>query len=332
MTTTHVRPLRNAWCGAELAAFVGRVRCLLRTLAHGVARLLAPSRREAGARLGAYVLRQPLGEGAAGEVWAAVHWLSRRPVALKLAKLDAKAPAASRCGLGARMALAGRIAARFSGPHVPRVEGGGRLLDGTPYLAMELIEGRTLAAHARAEGPLEPGRARAILRSVAEGLADLHRAGVVHRDIKPANLILRADRPEPTVTLLDFGLARDLGDPEPTDAGSVCGTPAFLAPEAITGGAVAGTEADVYALGAVAFVLLTGTVPFRGRTAVEVLAKSVADPPPPLPPTVPRRLAGLVSACLAKRPQDRPSAASIVRALGREEDAEGSPGRPALVA
>jgi serine/threonine-protein kinase len=197
--------------------------------------------------------------------------------------------------------------------------------NGIPWMAMRLIAGGALSGLLRA-GPLPPGRVVAILRGAASALDHAHANGVMHRDIKPQNILLDESG---HVYLADFGIARMVeGGPKLTQTGMISGTPQYMAPEQATGLKV-DHFCDIYAIGIVAYEMLTGRVPFAADTPVAVLMKHVQDPIP-LPSTreVPEPLVRALLKCLAKKPQDRwPSAGAFVEALDR-----GLAAQPALAA
>jgi serine/threonine-protein kinase len=219
--------------------------------------------------------------------------------------------------------------ASLRSPHTVELYDCGVTPDGTLYFVMELLDGMSLEALVRQYGPIPAPRVIHILRQVCASLEEAHERGLVHRDIKPANihvgrLGLRAD----FVKVLDFGLVKSLtvpgtGQSLATAAGLTPGTPAYMAPEMALGDTVDG-RADLYALGCVAYYLLTGTLVFEADTGLQMLAKHLrADPVPPsqranvpIPPALER----LVLACLAKRPAERPSsAAEVARSLSSIE-------------
>jgi serine/threonine protein kinase len=179
--------------------------------------------------------------------------------------------------------------------------------DESVLLVMEYVDGETLAERL-SRGGLEPPRAVAIVRAVARALDHAHSAGIVHRDIKPANVLLGRDG---TVKLADLGIAKAVERTDITDTGTVLGTLAYMAPEQLQGGAV-GPAVDIYALAAMAFEMLTGRKPRRGRTAVEIAHEVVHGPPPDPRDTgadVPPPAAHAIRAGMAKDAADRPQSA-----------------------
>lgn len=250
-----------------------------------------------------------LASGGMGEVYRANHVHLKRPVALKLLKRVFAADAE----MWARFQREAELVSKLESPHVVRVFDFGRTHDGQPYLAMEYVEGTTLDV-ALEEGALSPERATRFLIQICDGLAEAHALGVIHRDLKPGNLIIghRRDGSE-LVKILDFGIAR-IGDaPGRTDkqkltqTGFVVGTPAYIAPEQALGDDVDG-RADIYALGCVAYELLTGQPPFRAPELAKVISMQLTATPAPLES---------VKADLAQHPA---LCAAILRALSKERE------------
>jgi serine/threonine-protein kinase len=271
-------------------------------------------------RLGQYQLRERIGTGGMGEVYLAEHQLLKRPCALKLIR---PGRAADPTAL-ARFAREVRTTARLSHPNTIEIYDYGRTEDGTFYYVMEYLRGLSLADLVERHGPLPPGRVIHLLRQACEALSEAHAAGLIHRDLKPANIFAaeRGGRHD-FVKLLDFGLVKPLGAGQDeatlSREGSIAGSPLFMAPEQATGEDLADARSDLYALGAVAYFLLTGRAPFEARTAFQVIVAHARDPvpsPSQLRPDVPGDLEGVVLRCLAKRPAERfPSAADLERAL-----------------
>lgn len=194
-------------------------------------------------------------------------------------------------------------------PHIVELLGAGELRDGRPWLAMEWLDGRDLAAELAAHGYRAAPEALAIAEQVASALAAAHRAGIVHRDLKAQNVMVQPGPEGPRVKLVDFGIAKPLAQEQGsglTTTGRILGTPIALAPEQILGGPI-DARTDVYALGVLLYQLLTGRLPFEAPTAQELEEMHVHAPAPrvgalaPVPPGVD----AVVRRCLAKRPQDR---------------------------
>ena len=267
--------------------------------------------------LGSYHLLEPLGTGGMGEVWRARHRLLARDAAIKLVRpelLGASTEIESKAVLR-RFEREARATAMLSSPHTIQVFDFGVTEDGAFYYVMELLTGRDLESLVREFGPLPASRAIYLLRQVAHSLADAHARGLVHRDIKPANIyVCRMGLEYDFAKVLDFGLVK-VKQSRNTDTLSTLqhttsGTPAYMAPETILGDAEVDRRADVYALGCVAYFLLTGQLVFEADTSMKVLMHHLNTPPTPpsqrteLP--IPRELDELVLACLQKDPARRP--------------------------
>ncbi|MGE0706554.1 MAG: serine/threonine-protein kinase [Planctomycetota bacterium] len=275
-----------------------------------------------GQQVGAYLLEARIGRGAMGVVFRAVHLRTGARVALKALThaADEELRERFRRELQAQVAVAGH-------EHVAQVFDAG-LHDGCPFLAMELLEGGSLADRLRA-GPLEPAEARRVVAALARGLEHVHARGVLHRDLKPANVLFdAAGRPK----LADFGLARFGPRSALSLSGDFLGTPAWAAPEQALGDtARIGPRTDVYGLGALLFTCLTGRAPFVGQSSLQVLDE-VTRRPPPLPsalrPGIPPELDQLCLQALAKDPEQRfGDAGAFARAL-EGEAAAAAPPRP----
>lgn len=266
---------------------------------------------------GRFRVESLLGAGGMGAVYLARHEVLQRRFALKVIRRELLED----LSVAARFRREARAASRIDHANVMRIFDFGHAEGGRPYLALEYVQGPTLAETIAGRGALPVPRALAILGQCAEALEAAHAVGVIHRDLKPSNIVLgrRADG-ELLVKVLDFGLAKIVGlrGTAATQAGAVYGTPEYIAPERCLGDdAEEDPRADLYSLGVIAFELLTGHPPFRGKI-VQVLAAHVSEPPP-LPSQrseradVPPELDALVVRCLAKNPDERPQTA---RALG----------------
>ena len=275
---------------------------------------------------GRYELIRPLGHGAMATVDLARDAELDRPVALKrLAENLARDEDLQR-----RFLREARLAARLSHPNVVRVFDVGED-DGRPFIAMEYVEGETLAELVAQRAPLPADEAARLGTQMCAGLAAAHAAGLVHRDVKPQNLLLRTDG---VLKLGDFGIAAAHDGTRLTLAGTVLGTAGYLAPEQARGEEVT-AAADIYAVGAVLYELLTGE-PSRTAGSLAELGSEDGFGPPDLAarvPTAPRELVAAVNACLSARPEDRPpSAAALARLLasvGSEAETLSLPPDPA---
>ena len=263
---------------------------------------------------GRYRLLNELGRGGMAVVWRALDEVLGRPVAVKVLAGHYADDPRSR----ARILQEARSAATLSHPNIAQIyDFGESEEDGrpVPYVVMELINGPTLQQRV-ARGRIPPRTVFRICGEVAAALAAAHEDGLVHRDIKLANIMVT-----PTgAKVVDFGIAAEAGPASPEDA--LLGTPAYLAPERLTGGAVE-PASDVYALGVLLYRLLAGAGPWSVETTTQMLRAHVYQEPVPLPalPGVPDAIADLVTACLAKNPADRPGAAEASGALGDAAEA-----------
>jgi len=266
-----------------------------------------------GDAIGSYRVDRKLAEGGMGVVYEAHHRFLARAVAIKVAH-DLGGDDAGR--LRRRFLREAQLLAALDHPGVVRVHDFGQLADGRPWMAMDLLDGETIAEILDRE-LVVPRRAVGWLRQLAQVLAAAHRQGAIHRDLKPDNVFVSAQADQ--VKLLDWGIAfvRAGNDPRLTRGGLVLGTPIYIAPEQARGLDV-GDRADIYSLGVVAFELLTHRLPFDGPTDVDLAAQHVLADPPPLGevwPDAPPRLDALVSAMLAKDPERRPDADEVDREL-----------------
>jgi hypothetical protein len=298
-------------------------------LSHAVTRLGQQVTRER--ELGSYRLGELLGRGGMGDVYRATHRMLARPAAIKLIRPEvlAAGDGAAAPLMTARFRREAEAAARLRSPHTVELYDFGVAEDGTLYCVMELLDGMTLEALVRQYGPQPASRVVHILRQACESLEEAHACGLVHRDIKPANLHLgRLGLRHDVVKVLDFGLVKSVagGNPEhslATEVGLTPGTPAYMAPE-LAGEEPVDGRADLYALGCVAYWLLTGRLVFDGGSALQMIARHLREAP--LPPSlvaghpVPAGLEALVLACLAKESGDRPAGAGeLGRALAALE-------------
>lgn len=278
----------------------------------------ARSTVQAGDRLGGFVLIRRLGRGGMGEVWEADEPAVPRKVAIKIMRAEL----ANDPQLRQRFLREVRAQATVTHPNVVPLFAIGEH-DGVPYFAMALLVGETLAARLKRVGFLPPATAVRIGRAVADGLQAVHLAGLVHRDVKPGNVGLNA--PHDNVMLLDFGIVRgpDLdktGEPI-TNTGMMLGTPGYMSPEQVLGGAV-DARADLFSLGAMLYEMVTGVRPFQAESAYSTCTALVQSHPPlanTIRPEVPSQLAELIDRMLEKDPADRwPSTAGEVATfLGR---------------
>jgi serine/threonine-protein kinase len=274
---------------------------------------------------GAIRIEQLIGVGSMGRVYRAFQRPLGRPVAVKILHRELSANAT----VVARFEREAQIVARLSHPNVIQVITAGRAFPdrgeaGPLYIVMEYLDGISLrSALAAAAGPLPLLRALRIAVQLCEAVGEAHAQGIVHRDLKPENvMLLPRGRGGDFVKVLDFGIARlPFGStPAVTKAGLIFGTARYISPEGAAGTPV-GPAADVYSIATVLYQMLAGRTPFEGPSSVEVLAKQIHDPPPPLASiagarTVPFEIAAAIMENLAKRPESRePDARALGRAL-----------------
>ena len=271
--------------------------------------------------LGSYKLGELLGRGGMGEVYKATHRMLARPAAIKLIRTEMLGAVDDEAAKLAttRFRREAEAAANLRSPHTVELYDFGVTEDGTLYLVMEFLDGMDLETLVRQTGPLPSGRVIHILRQVCDSLEEAHARGLVHRDIKPANIHLglvglRHD----FVKVLDFGLVKEVTSVSvehslATIPGQMAlGTPAYMAPEMALGEPVDG-RADIYALGCVAYYLLTGQLVFEGEKVFQIIANHLQTSP--IPPSqrtdrpVPNELERVILRCLAKSPNDRPQSA-----------------------
>jgi eukaryotic-like serine/threonine-protein kinase len=284
--------------------------------------------------LGSYQLEERLGEGGMGEVWRATHRLLARPAAVKVIRASLVGSAGTGVSEEARRRFEreAQVIASLRSPHTVDLFDFGVADDGSFYYAMELLDGLDADALVRRFGPLPAERAVYLLRQVCHSLSEAESRGLVHRDIKPSNVfVCRYGEDHDFVKVLDFGIVKTRHDATTpgqalTRETVIHGTPAFMAPEQALGGESLDGRADIYAVGCVAYWLLTGQLVFSADTPSALLLQHIqAAPSPPsaraeLP--IPGSLDAIVLACLAKSPADRPqSAKELSSALAGVEGA-----------
>ena len=259
-------------------------------------------RVDVGTTLAGFRLERRLGKGGMGEVYLARQLSVDRQVAVKI--LPPGFAADQRAVQ--RFLQEGKLAAKLDHRHIVTVHEAGED-SGNYYLAMAYVEGESLDQRLTRAGALPEAEALTIVRAVADALAYAWgTCRILHRDIKPANIMVDL---RGRVFLMDLGLAKSLGDGEGmTLSGSILGTPHYMSPEQAQGRAELGVPSDIYSLGATLYHLVTGTAPFCGDSAVEVLHQHVYDPlPPPSErnPQVSKACGRLIEAMMAKEPADR---------------------------
>jgi hypothetical protein len=257
-----------------------------------------------------YTVVRPLGEGGMGAVYEVVRATDGQAFALKVV-----AGRVSRAH-AVRFAREAEIGARVRHPNLVSIVDVGIATNGAPFLVMELMRGASLEERRGRFG--ETAWAIPLLRQIASGLAALHAAGIVHRDLKPANVLL-SDDASPVARISDYGISRfdDSVDVEArtaaaaTATGAILGTPLYMAPEMALGGRAADSAADIYALGIVAYEMLTGRPPF----ATPPIVLAMAGQSPPLPPAIDHPAGAVVLACLRPAPGERPAIHEVIAGL-----------------
>jgi hypothetical protein len=285
-----------------------------------------------GAQVGEYVIERKVGEGGMGVIFSATHPIIGKRVAVKV--------------LGTQLAHSKEVVARFVQEaksvnqirhrNIIDIFSFGVLADGRQYFAMEFLEGESLAARCKRDA-ISPEEAVPIWLQVASAIEAAHRKDIVHRDLKPDNIFLCSGGAEPFVKVLDFGIAKLLGDQPAgmnvTSTGMPIGTPTYMSPEQAVGGKV-DHRADLYAFGVILFEMIAGRPPFEGKTLVELLNKHMNDAPPRLRELVEvdPALETLIEQLLAKDPDARPpDMARVQESLARLRDRAAAEARPLWV-
>jgi len=264
--------------------------------------------------LGPYELRGELGKGAMAVVWRAFDPNLEREVAIKEPVIPPGTDSATAAELGARFVREGKAAAKLNHPGVVTIYASD-IYDGRPAIVMELIEGETLS-DILDKGPLEPQSAIAVADQLLDAAGYAHSRGIVHRDIKPDNVFITDDG---RVKLADFGIAHTGQTSTLTQAGTVMGTPGYMAPEQVTGSPV-DARADIFAIGVILFEMLTGQNPFGatdGMAATTVMYRIVHEQVPEVSDDLlaglPADVSAVLAAALAKDPDARFGSATAFR-------------------
>jgi serine/threonine-protein kinase len=280
---------------------------------------------------GKYEILRRIGKGGMAVVYEARSLSLQRPVALKFLHADM----AENGKLVERFHREARNAAAITHPCVTYVFDVGWNDDRTlPYMAMELLEGRSLAAVIRATGALSVQRVVHIGSRVLDALEAAHRLGVVHRDLKPENIFLAQQGTQENVKVLDFGISKVIGvdaSDTLTKTGTVLGTPAYMSPEQVKCARDVDARADLYALGVVLYEMLAGKPPFEAETFTEIVYKILAEEPPPLlgrRPGLDTRVVDLVHRAMHKEPSRRWPTAESMRSALQEVVVDTHPGEP----
>lgn len=273
-----------------------------------------------GTQVGAYRILKRIGAGGMGEVWMAEHALLGRRAAIKLLHpMFSTQP-----DVVSRFFNEARAATSIADPGIVQIFDFGHHTDGAAYIVMELLDGETLDARLRNSGALAVADTLRIMRQIASSLGAAHVRGIVHRDLKPENIFLVRD-PEVAsgerAKILDFGIAKLTGDPNSkTQASVVMGTPMFMSPEQCRGAGQVDQRSDIYSLGCMLYMLLTGRPPFDAVGAGELIALHLLEPAPRTSSRavgVPPAVDALIARCLEKDPARRfASGAELATAIG----------------
>jgi serine/threonine-protein kinase len=291
----------------------------------GPARLEIPTKALSEAPIEVrYELLGKLGSGQMGEVWRARHVRLGRPCAIKVVRQDQLGENQIK-----RFLREARVTAGLLSPHTVQIFDFGEQAGGSLFYAMELLDGVDLQTLVRQTGPMDPERVAHLLIQACHSLEEAHHAGLVHRDLKPANLMVcRYGLEEDFVKVVDFGLVKDDSEQDEaapnqarlTSENVVLGTAAYLAPESLKGSAHVDERADIYALGCIAYWMLTQKLVFESNVITEMVRAHLQDDPPRASATIaglPEAFDQLIADCLAKSPEQRPRSAAAVAATLR---------------
>ncbi len=275
-------------------------------------------------RLGQYEIEGIVGKGGMGEVYLARHVMLRRPTAIKLLRAENAQDVRAQT----RFQREVQLTCQLTHPNTIEIFDYGRTPEGIFYYAMEYLDGFTLKALVSMAGPVDPARVVQILVQACGSLQEAHTSGLLHRDIKPSNIMLTTrGGVVDTVKILDFGLVKELAG-DSADEGNehdvIAGTPMYLAPEAILSSESSNPQADLYALGAVGYFMLSGSTVFPSGDVIQILARQINDTPAfpseRLGAPLPRDLEYVIMACLAKDPAERPQSAARLAEMLRACD------------
>ncbi len=268
---------------------------------------------------GKYFIHQLLGHGGMGDVYKATHLTLDRPVVLKLLKKTFNTDPS----LTQRFHREARAASRLNHPNSITIIDFGQMDDGTLFMAMEYLAGRSLERVIADEGAIPEPRVVHMGAQILAALGEAHPLGIIHRDLKPANVMIEPRRDEPDfVKVLDFGIAK-LNEPGEggaglTQAGIVCGTPGYMSPEQVRGEEL-DARSDIYAVGVILYEMLTSLLPFASDTPMGLMTRHLVEDPPPLMVrkpgiTVSPELEAIVMRALARDRRDRFASAEEMRA------------------
>jgi predicted Ser/Thr protein kinase len=265
---------------------------------------------------GRFRIEREIGTGGMGTVYLATHLDLERPVAVKIIRREFAGDA----DVAERFLREARTMAKLRHPNAAMIFDAGSLPDGRHFIVMEFVEGETLSQALARDGRFSFSKAVGIATQICDVLEEAHRIGIVHRDLKPSNILLG----KRGVCVLDFGVAKVLASSAEstathasTGSGQLVGTPRYMSPEQCLGQRV-GARSDLYSLGVLVYEMLAGRTPFVDPLQSALLVKQATAPAPPLPrfrQDIPHSLALAVHSLLAKRPEDRPRTAAMVKAL-----------------
>ena len=259
---------------------------------------------------GRYRLDERIASGGMGDVWRTTDDVLGRTVAVKILLPSLL----EETGFTERFRVEARTMATINHPGVVDIYDYGSDQNAGAYLVMEYVEGDALSRTLSRVGRLTPARTMALVAQAADALHAAHEKGIVHRDVKPGNLLVR---PNGTLVLTDFGIARSAGAAQLTAAGSVLGTATYISPEQAMG-EQASFLSDIYALGVVAYQCLSGRRPFEGDNPLEIAMRHVRENPAALPPDIPPPVRAIVERAMAKDPAARwPNAAEFAAVARR---------------
>jgi eukaryotic-like serine/threonine-protein kinase len=281
-----------------------------------------------------YEVLEQLAVGGMGTLWRARHVELDVEVALKVISSESASET-----LLKRFKREAQAAARLRSPNIVQVQDYG-IFQGQPYLAMELLRGEDLAARLARQGALRPEECLTILEGVANAMDIAHQADIVHRDLKPANIFLERVGEREVVKVLDFGVAKDLGrriELGDTTGAGIVGSPAYMSPEQVWGEPV-GPPADLWAMGVVAFEVLTGKSPFADETLAKVFERIIRAPPPKareLVPQLPESIDVFFEQAFERAPGKRFASAlelldALRKALGGSDEAKAAANSPKI--
>jgi tRNA A-37 threonylcarbamoyl transferase component Bud32 len=253
--------------------------------------------------MGQYSIDKLIAQGGQGSIYLAHHNLLKRKTAIKVMRLGADENAAQ------RFEREVKLASQLSHPNTIDVYDFGMSTDNQAYCAMEYLAGLNLAEVVKRSGPMPVARVVHVLKQTCASLYEAHQLGLVHRDIKPQNIMLLNNIGLPDfVKVVDFGLAKPFEQPQrENETRAISGTPVYISPERLKRPGVANPAEDIYAVGAVAYYLLTGQPMFSYHSDLDVLFQILNEVPKPLPEGVPEDIARLVFFCIEKEPENRPS-------------------------